>query len=67
MIWDLDQIPARGIEQVAECYEGFPVKASVCVECGVCMERCPFDVEIIDKMHADALHRPAAVFEEQAA
>jgi predicted aldo/keto reductase-like oxidoreductase len=46
----LDQIPARGIEQIKEWYAGFPVKASGCVECGVCMERCPFGVEIIAKM-----------------
>jgi predicted aldo/keto reductase-like oxidoreductase len=50
VIWDLDQIPARGIEQIKEWYEGFPVKASACVECGVCVERCPFDVEIVAKM-----------------
>ena len=54
MIWDLDQIPARGIEQVAEWYAGFPVKASACVECGVCVERCLFDVEIIGKMRQAA-------------
>jgi predicted aldo/keto reductase-like oxidoreductase len=62
VIWDLDQIPTRGIEQVKEWYAGFPVKASACVECGVCEERCPFDVEIIAKMR-----EAAAVFEEQAA
>ena len=28
VIWDLDQIPARGIEQIKEWYAGFPVKAS---------------------------------------
>ena len=54
MIWDLDQIPARGIEQVKEWYAGFPVKASACVECGVCVERCPFDVDIIAKMREAA-------------
>ena len=43
MIWDLDQIPARGLEQITEWYAGFPVKASACLECGVCVERCPFD------------------------
>jgi len=43
-------------------YAGFPVKASARVECGVCVERCPFEVEIIDKMR-----EAAAVFEEQAA
>ena len=43
----MDQVPARGIEQVKEWYAEFPVKASACVECGVGLERCPFDVEII--------------------
>ena len=62
MIWDLDQVLARGIEQIKEWYAGFPVKASACVECGVCLERCPFDVEIIAKMR-----EAAEVFEEQAA
>jgi predicted aldo/keto reductase-like oxidoreductase len=62
VIWDLDQIPARGLEQVKEWYAGFPVKASACVECGVCVERCPFDVEIIAKMR-----EAVEVFEEQAA
>jgi predicted aldo/keto reductase-like oxidoreductase len=32
------------------------------VECGVCVERCPFDVDIIAKMH-----EAAVVFEGQAA
>jgi predicted aldo/keto reductase-like oxidoreductase len=50
VIWDLDQVLARGIEQVTEWYAEFAVKASACVECGVCVERCPFDVEIIGKM-----------------
>jgi predicted aldo/keto reductase-like oxidoreductase len=62
VIWHLDQIPARGIEQIKEWYAGFPVKASACVECGICMERCPFDVEIIAKM-CEAVE----VFEEQTA
>ncbi|MCK4584025.1 4Fe-4S dicluster domain-containing protein, partial [candidate division WOR-3 bacterium] len=26
------------------------VNASACTECGVCMERCPFEVDIISKM-----------------
>jgi hypothetical protein len=62
VIWDLDQIRARGLEQIKEWYAGFPVKASACVECGVCIERCPFDLEIINKMR-----EAAAVFEDQAA
>ena len=32
-------------------YAGRPVRASACTECGVCEERCPFDVAIIEKMH----------------
>ena len=62
MIWDLDQVAAKGIEQVKEWYAEFPVKASACVECGVCVERCPFGVAIIDKMR-----EATAVFEERAA
>ena len=50
MIWDLDQIPVRALKQIKEWYAEFPVKASACVECGACLERCPFDVEIIEKM-----------------
>ena len=58
----MDQMPAKGIEQVKEWYAGFPVKASACVECGVCVERCPFDVDITAKMRA-----AAALFEAEAA
>jgi hypothetical protein len=32
-------------------YAKLPVGASACTECGVCEERCPFDVAIIEKMH----------------
>jgi predicted aldo/keto reductase-like oxidoreductase len=56
VIWDLDQIPARGIEQVREWYAEFPVKASACVK------RCPSDVEIIGKMR-----EAAALLETEAA
>jgi predicted aldo/keto reductase-like oxidoreductase len=61
VIWDLDQVPARGIEQVKEWYARVPVKASACVECGICLERCPFDVKITAKMR-----EAAALLEEQA-
>jgi uncharacterized protein len=62
IIYQLDQVPTHGIEQVKEWYAGFPVKASACVECGVCVERCPFDVEIIAKMR-----EAASLLEGQAA
>jgi len=41
-----------------EIYASLPVKASECIECEVCLERCPFDVDIIAKMH-----RAVEVFE----
>jgi uncharacterized protein len=41
-----------------EDYASLPVKASECIECDVCLERCPFDVDIIGKMH-----RAVEVFE----
>jgi predicted aldo/keto reductase-like oxidoreductase len=42
-------------------YAALPVKASECIECEVCVERCPFDVDIIGKMH-----RAVEVFETAA-
>jgi predicted aldo/keto reductase-like oxidoreductase len=50
IIWHLDQVQSRGLDVIKEWYAGFPVKASACVECGVCLDRCPFDVDIIAKM-----------------
>ena len=35
---------------VVAAYEVLPVKASACTECGVCMERCPFGVDVIANM-----------------
>ena len=65
MIWDLDQILARGIEQVKEWYAEFPVKALACVECGVCMECCPFDAHT--ERGAAKMREVAALFDGQAA
>ena len=50
IIWHLDQVQSRGIDVIREWYAKFPVKASACVECGECLERCPFDVDIIAEM-----------------
>ena len=43
-------------------YADLPAPASECIECGVCEERCPFDVEIVAKMReaAKLLEEPAA-------
>jgi predicted aldo/keto reductase-like oxidoreductase len=50
IIWHLDQIRVRGLDLIKEWYSKFPVKASACSKCGACMERCPFDVDIITRM-----------------
>jgi hypothetical protein len=44
-----------------ELYASLPVKASDCIECEVCLERCPFEVDIIAKMR-----RAVEVFETAA-
>ena len=41
-----------------ELYAALEVKASACIECGVCLERCPFDVDIMSK-----ISRAVEVFE----
>jgi len=41
-----------------EKYLSLQAKGSDCIDCGVCFDRCPFEVDIIAKMH-----RAAEVFE----
>ena len=37
-------------------YDGHKIKAPACVQCGVCLERCPYDVDIMAKLEeAEAL------------
>lgn len=35
---------------IREKYQALTVKASACTECGVCIERCPFSVNVIERM-----------------
>ena len=37
-------------EKVTAEYRAFTKKASDCTQCGVCVERCPFDVPVLDRM-----------------
>jgi len=62
VIWHVDQVPGGDLEQLREWYSGFPVKAAACTECGICLERCPFEVDIIAK-----LEQAVALFETPAA
>jgi predicted aldo/keto reductase-like oxidoreductase len=32
-------------------YAALPVKASACTECGACTKRCPFGVDVINRIH----------------
>ena len=50
VIWYVDHVPGGDLEQLREWYAGFPVKASACTGCGLCLERCPFEVEIMAKL-----------------
>jgi predicted aldo/keto reductase-like oxidoreductase len=37
-------------DELRAWYETMPVKASSCTECGICMDRCTFDVDVVAKM-----------------
>ena len=37
-------------DDVRASYAAMPAKASDCIECGACTERCPFGVDVIPKM-----------------
>jgi len=46
-------VDAAGTAITAELkqeYDGLQMKASDCAHCGICMERCPFGVDVIGKM-----------------
>jgi Fe-S-cluster-containing hydrogenase component 2 len=35
-------------------YDALEINASDCVQCGTCEDRCPFGVQVIDKMEQAA-------------
>lgn len=49
-IFMVDEVPWSLFDEYAQEYADLEVKASACVECGECLMRCPFDVDIIAKM-----------------
>lgn len=50
VLWYVDQARGGVSDDLRSWYAGFPVKASACVECGECVERCPFDVDILARL-----------------
>ena len=42
------------IDGVRKTYKSLSVDASACIKCGVCMERCPFKVNVIARMEKAA-------------
>ena len=47
-LYDLSQIEMK--EDYKHQYKAFEAKASDCTECGDCLERCPFDVQVTEIM-----------------
>ncbi len=45
-----DQAKIELTDEIRTKYAEFKPNASACTECGECEERCPFDVEVIEKM-----------------
>jgi predicted aldo/keto reductase-like oxidoreductase len=45
-----DWSKAVPMDQMRTWYESFEAKASDCVACGECMERCPFGVDVVARM-----------------
>ncbi len=58
-IWLRDHAQDQGVTADLQAqYNGWPVKSSACTECGICLERCPFGVDIPAR-----LREAAALFE----
>lgn len=46
----LDIAQQRMTKELQATYAAFPIKASACIQCGACEDRCPFNVSVIDRM-----------------
>jgi predicted aldo/keto reductase-like oxidoreductase len=51
MMWLVDRIGIMGEEELRGIYESFHTDVTSCVECGECVERCPFGVDIMAGLH----------------
>jgi uncharacterized protein len=54
LLWILDYARHGVTDDLRGWYNSYPVKASACVECGDCLQRCPFDVNIITRLRQAA-------------
>jgi predicted aldo/keto reductase-like oxidoreductase len=50
LLWCADMARGAGAAEYQEFYDSYPVKASACVDCGICVERCPFDVDVMARL-----------------
>ncbi len=51
VLWYVDQASGGVTEELRQQYRDFPgTHPEKCVECGVCVERCPFGVDIMAKL-----------------
>ncbi len=50
MMWLLDQLSGRALEEVRAIYADFKTDVTSCVECGECLARCPFGVDIMGRL-----------------
>lgn len=58
---------ANGVsENLKRTYGSVAAKASSCVECGLCSERCPFGVDVVANMREAARLFEGKVFENKA-
>jgi predicted aldo/keto reductase-like oxidoreductase len=46
----LDQAEFGLTASLRAAYAALPIKASACTECGACTKRCPFGVDVMDRM-----------------
>ena len=62
LIWLVDNAQDGVTDELGGWYASHQAKASACTECEICVERCPFDVDIVAKMvEAVALFEASAI------
>ncbi len=50
LLWLVDYAHGGVTAELQQEYDGYAHGASECVQCGVCLERCPFGVDILGKL-----------------